>query len=143
MCCLNKHTHTNTEPAADDSLGKAVHVGTAGYVAKPVHNEEKKRPQSKYAQKYPHTLRHTEMFLSLCSAAISPVSLRSFCLSLSRSDCCSGLWSNQSTTKTGFQNRTTATYKKRKAGTNISFRQGSHSFLRFKAISQFLNQKLP
>lgn len=62
-----------------------MHVGTAGtayiYEAKPVHNEEKKKPQSKYGQKYPHSLAlthtHTyvEIFLSLCSAAISSLSV--------------------------------------------------------------------
>ncbi len=52
------------------------------YEAKPVHNEEKKMPQSKYAQKisihailYTHTHIYVEIFLSLRSAAISSVSL--------------------------------------------------------------------
>lgn len=35
--------HTHTEPAADDSLGEAVHVGIAGVCMKPVHHEEKKK----------------------------------------------------------------------------------------------------
>lgn len=77
---LLKQRHT--EPAADDSLGKAVHVGTAGICIKhkPVRNEEKKMPQSKYAQKYPYTRSHAhiyvEIFVRLRSAAISSVSVR-------------------------------------------------------------------
>lgn len=95
---LLKQKHTR--PAEDDSLGKAVHVGTAGVCMKRSLFTMRRRKclKIKYAQKYPDTLSHTntqKIFLSLCSAAIS-LCYSGICtlIEISRSDCCPGLWSN-------------------------------------------------
>jgi len=56
-------TNTHTVPAADDSLGKAVHVGTAGRRVKQSRFTMRKRKclQGKYTkEKSKHTVTHVE-----------------------------------------------------------------------------------
>lgn len=75
---------THIEPTTDDSQGKAVHVGTAGICMKQSLFTMRKRKCLKVnILNNVHTIHHThththiyvEIFLSLCSAAISTVSV--------------------------------------------------------------------